>query len=572
MASTSVHIKGSESVSKASREAAGGIENLKNSVKSFTQPANDLMKIGTMLLSGGGTIFALKKLYSGLADCEAAFIKMNPEMANAAGSAKQFDTSLTMLKSSIGGFISTAISPLRLAISSLVDEWSKAIAMRNEYNTLKSKADAGIALSVQEQAAKAKDEFMLYQKMLDDLAAQRKSRRPITDDMREQLEALRVEWLKLSREAASAKLVQEGAERSEKAASPWTQAITAFNESMYLINREMKAGIMEADAYHDQSQKLIRGLVEKGMELHLSDKAIAEYVKMIEPVTKAIKELKTPGGAGTAGERSSSIGTGLINSSINGTSSTGFKGMTIAEYLAGFGLTGGELGAPAKEEEAFDWTPYEHILNEFTGQIRSISILLDPVKVIIDGIAKVLAPLFDSTLAPIIGGLYTLGMTIGQIVAPLFQILAPIITAVASAFVWLYNNAILPVGNWLIDFFNSISNLFIAFSNAVSAVIKFVTFGLVDLGQMKYIKPGSGHLAPISLEGLTATGAAYMGQQGGGGYGSSTTVQHVPDIYVYQTFQGPIIGASGMAEVGKFTVEAIEEYLGTGARVEFLQN
>ncbi|MBN2536262.1 MAG: hypothetical protein JXB88_25495 [Spirochaetales bacterium] len=50
-------------------------------------------------------------------------------------------------------------------------------------------------------------------------------------------------------------------------------------------------------------------------------------------------------------------------------------------------------------------------------------------------------------------------------------------------------------------------------------------------------------------------------------YGGNVSVQQAPDIYIYQTFEGNIIGAGGMVEVGEFVVEAIREYVGAGGQV-----
>jgi hypothetical protein len=57
--------------------------------------------------------------------------------------------------------------------------------------------------------------------------------------------------------------------------------------------------------------------------------------------------------------------------------------------------------------------------------------------------------------------------------------------------------------------------------------------------------------------------------QPGGGYtsGSNTTVMQVPDIYVYLTVEGNVIGAGGVREVGEYTARALEAYAGIGGRI-----
>ncbi|MFP4066217.1 MAG: hypothetical protein ACLFS5_01830 [Spirochaetaceae bacterium] len=58
---------------------------------------------------------------------------------------------------------------------------------------------------------------------------------------------------------------------------------------------------------------------------------------------------------------------------------------------------------------------------------------------------------------------------------------------------------------------------------------------------------------------------------GGGVHGGNTTVQRAPDIYATLNFHGPIIGESGMVEVGEFFVEGVQAYLGAGGEVQFLE-
>lgn len=54
--------------------------------------------------------------------------------------------------------------------------------------------------------------------------------------------------------------------------------------------------------------------------------------------------------------------------------------------------------------------------------------------------------------------------------------------------------------------------------------------------------------------------------------GGDTSITQVPDIYIYQTFSNsPIVGAEGLEEFGRFTVDAIQEYAGVGGAVTFME-
>jgi hypothetical protein len=51
--------------------------------------------------------------------------------------------------------------------------------------------------------------------------------------------------------------------------------------------------------------------------------------------------------------------------------------------------------------------------------------------------------------------------------------------------------------------------------------------------------------------------------------GDNTRVSRPPDIHIYQTFQGPVIGEAGKAQVGEFMAEAMIAYAGIGGRIIF---
>ena len=53
-------------------------------------------------------------------------------------------------------------------------------------------------------------------------------------------------------------------------------------------------------------------------------------------------------------------------------------------------------------------------------------------------------------------------------------------------------------------------------------------------------------------------------------YGGNTTVNRVPDIYIYQTFNGHIVGSGGMEEFGEFTARSISDYYNVGGNIIFL--
>ena len=198
------------------------------------------------------------------------------------------------------------------------------------------------------------------------------------------------------------------------------------------------------------------------------------------------------------------------------------------------------------------------------AKLDSMMAVLDPLNTIFRAMMETLAPIVDGLLAPVIGALNIIGKTLAAILIPALDFLAPVIEWLAKAFVWLYNNAILPFGNFIISI--------VVLLKALGEVIWYIVSGQWGkLGTINIAEDMEKYkLKPIDVAALTTAGGG-AGGGGKGGPSSSTTVQQVPDIYVYQTFAGPVIGAGGMAEVGRFTVEGIQAYLGTGARVQFLE-
>ena len=168
-------------------------------------------------------------------------------------------------------------------------------------------------------------------------------------------------------------------------------------------------------------------------------------------------------------------------------------------------------------------------------------------------------PLIDSLLAPLVGILTILGQTLGQVLVPVLQLLAPVIDFIGRAFVWLYNNAIVPIGNAFIQLFTALSAL-------STLILYIVTFQWGKIDNIRWSASRDSLLKPITTGDLTVAGTSTEGYGG-----SSTNIVKPPDIYVTITVEGSVYGAGGPVEVGREMVHAIEEYIGTGARVTFLE-
>lgn len=216
------------------------------------------------------------------------------------------------------------------------------------------------------------------------------------------------------------------------------------------------------------------------------------------------------------------------------------------------------------------------------GALGQVSAVLNPIGTIISGIMSVLGPAINDILEPISGILYILGQLLGAVLTPVLQALTPVIEFVGKVFVWLYNKILLKIANGMIRMWNRVYNGVVQIINWVIDAINKIP--RVSVSRVASRNVDSGTLAAIDLDDLSQAGQAATE---GSRYripttdtastsdtaitGGRTTVQRVPDIYVYQTYEAPIIGESGMRAVGEFMVGAIQEYVGAGGNVQWVE-
>jgi len=218
-----------------------------------------------------------------------------------------------------------------------------------------------------------------------------------------------------------------------------------------------------------------------------------------------------------------------------------------------------------------------------------------------DALALVLESVFKLFLS-ILPVIFTFISIIGNILAPIFAALAPVIDAIGRIF-----EALSPVINTVM----SVLGVFGTLIGGVAATLGWLATKILALGEVilyaitfqwkkiedvdwgESFSEALDEIVVESVENVAfdVAGAGFtdFGPSGdlfGPGaedfapfgeepaptiVGGETTIQRAPEFHIYQTFEGPIVGASGMAEVGEFMVEAVEDYLGQGGVVEWLE-
>jgi len=246
-------------------------------------------------------------------------------------------------------------------------------------------------------------------------------------------------------------------------------------------------------------------------------------------------------------------------SDIGAAALTGAFGGTEVGAIAGGG------GAAAMLAGAFQ---------TLTEQVASFSLVLNPLQVIFKALGKVVGPLIDKALAPLIGMLVTLGEFIGGILTPIFKVLEPVLLKVAEGFVWFYNNVLRHVGNAIITLINTVIRTVGGIVNLViMAVNKIIGwFGGEKIPRWDFEEVLGTELEKISLQDLLDKGKTEIDSAGGPGLaGSNTTVMRMPDIYFTQNIYGTVAGDGGAQTVGDWVNEALTAFVQSGGQITFAE-
>jgi len=243
------------------------------------------------------------------------------------------------------------------------------------------------------------------------------------------------------------------------------------------------------------------------------------------------------------------------------------------------------------------------IFNSLTTVLHSFFSLIG------DGLSKF--------LAPVIQWLQQLGTTFGQLLLPIIQGLTPVMDLlfriIPSSLIPAAQLLAVPLGalaaflialeplwkglmvalevvasplRWLGDLAKWVGNWFLYFANSIKAAA-FNTINAVGiaLGTVKKQSAGAspGEFSSDAFSGLDERIAAILAQEygsadftglgetGGGAtiYGGNTTVQRVPDIYIYNHIHGDIFGAGGLQEFGQVVADSLSAYVVNGGRLLF---
>ena len=213
-------------------------------------------------------------------------------------------------------------------------------------------------------------------------------------------------------------------------------------------------------------------------------------------------------------------------------------------------------------------------------KIEGVAELLNMFMTALSATIKIIGPVLQPILEPLLEMLTEAGKIFGQMLVPVLRIFAPLLRTIVNIF-----DALSPI----LEFVAMLIDLLSRPLEVLFTVVDFLADKLIGLGKLifyiitfqwgkiKHIDWG------LSLEELGEKIEEIMErpflyepeptpeEEIEKGIGSTTTIQRVPDIYIYQTFQGPIVGPGGMSEFGEFTAQALQDYAGIGGRIHIAE-
>ncbi len=304
-----------------------------------------------------------------------------------------------------------------------------------------------------------------------------------------------------AREAAVAKDLADKAAWQAKIDEARLAIVTEYNLAVKEVNRQEAAGMISAEDAADARQSALKAQIASLVDLINTEKlGVGATTQLLDEQTAAwVRNQAAIDGSTDAAERNAlkkSLYTGASDRARGGAS-----GATGED--AGISRGGGSMlfDGLADLEDAL------RPLIDMFNALESVSAILNPLQTIFEGLMDVLGPVIDDMLAPLVGILEIVGQTIGQILAPALQLLTPIIEFVGKLFVALYNNLVVPVGNFIIRFFNKIYNAIAGIMNWVIDMINNTFWWAgVNVGRVATRDENAGTIAAVSYGGLTAAG------------------------------------------------------------------
>ena len=204
------------------------------------------------------------------------------------------------------------------------------------------------------------------------------------------------------------------------------------------------------------------------------------------------------------------------------------------------------------------------ILNPFLDILKTIALEiannLVPVLVPLIPLMEIIAEIVSTAIIPSLA-IFSIQMDLLSII---FTLLLPVLKGLAIAFEIIMSPVrfLADLFTWAGDVIKTfIWNITHPFSQKGYTAFSSDAFSGLEDRIKRILEIGENDPGITGLE--TGSGTSV--------YGGNTTVNKPPDLKVYINFHGPVVAEGGMAKVGEFVAASIQEYIGIGGKVEFLE-
>jgi hypothetical protein len=187
------------------------------------------------------------------------------------------------------------------------------------------------------------------------------------------------------------------------------------------------------------------------------------------------------------------------------------------------------------------------------NSLSSVTQILNPLQTIFSSMMEVLGPVINEALAPIVGILKVLGKMLAAVLMPSMKLLAPVLEMISRAFVWLYNEALVPVANAFIWFGTALNNVWVDIYNGLRKFLKKI--GINIGSKMDRQDASDNYLERISYNDLVSEGSTPSTGAGTGG-GASYTGSQAITFNFYN--QGNVVGSGGLEELAAIIKSLID--------------
>jgi hypothetical protein len=459
-------------------ETSQGVKSAQSGIQSLEKSMQNINKVAALMVGGGaiaGVVQVMRRLYQGAAEAEAAFIKLNPDMANAAGSAAEFTKATDGLKAAIGGVIAGGLSPLRTWLGEVFTVWTYNINAATEYKNLLNdlgKTNAGF-------------------KMAQDLMK-----------LNEQLKELKREQVNLlsgggtARTVASAETLRQSTDLSVR--------IRGLQQAIDHLSSRAKDYVEPVEKATAATGKLETAII-KWWDTNQNNGA-STNPWVYNPT--AFKSINKPEEAAPWSYRSP------FQSDQMRLLREGPERAASAPYLPDNYLAASASSSAGTNPFQGLMLAFGPVIQQLGGMLSAVSglnAILNPVTTILTAMMNVLTPVINSLLEPLVGILVIFGETLGKILVPVLQALAPVIDFIGKAFLWLYNGPIMAFANLFITIGNILYNAVVGIANFVDWMFNW------SRNQRAYRDLREGWLTPIDTTSLATAGATVTQNNGGAG-------------------------------------------------------